>query len=235
HTGRARVALAEMTKDSDVAIDVRRLAERPRLEDAMDAGGFHQNPAAGPPGAWMSRDGIPVDLMVPDALVSDVGRRGARIPPHSSRATRRAIGLEAAVVDHSPVTVRGLSPRDGRALVANVASPAALLVAKLHKLDERRSSPRRLVKKDAHDVYRLLVACATRDLSDSLRRLRDDELSARVTELALASLGELFAAGPHALGCSMAGQAEDGIGDPDVVAAAAAALADDLVRDTRRD
>lgn len=34
-TSKARVALGETTKDSDLAIDPRVLADRPRLEDAM--------------------------------------------------------------------------------------------------------------------------------------------------------------------------------------------------------
>ena len=36
--------------------------------------------------------------------------------------------------------------------------------SKLHKLSERESQPNRLVDKDAHDIYRLLVAIETREL-----------------------------------------------------------------------
>ncbi|MDN5856283.1 MAG: hypothetical protein L0K86_26260 [Actinomycetia bacterium] len=54
---------------------------------------------------------------------------------------------------------------DGRAYTANVAGPAALLVAKLHKLGERQATPGRLIDKDAHDLYRLLVATPTENLA----------------------------------------------------------------------
>ena len=48
-----------------------------------------------------------------------------------------------------------------RSAIINVAGPAALLVAKLHKIGERVGSPDRLNDKDAHDAYRLLVATDT--------------------------------------------------------------------------
>jgi hypothetical protein len=77
---------------------------------------------------------------------------------HATYATRRAIGREAAAVDHVPMLIRGLAATDARTVTANVASPAARLVAKLHKLGERQSRPDRLVDKDAHDRYGLLVS-----------------------------------------------------------------------------
>jgi hypothetical protein len=40
-------------------------------------------------------------------------------------------GLEAALIDNAPILVTPLDSRDGRAYTANVAGPAALLVAKL--------------------------------------------------------------------------------------------------------
>src|SRR5690606_2236063 len=86
------VALAEATKDSDLAIDPRELAEDPKVEEAMTSARFYPNPFSNNPGEWMNPAGIPVDLMVPEALSGPgaAGARGARIPPHSRRATRRA-------------------------------------------------------------------------------------------------------------------------------------------------
>jgi hypothetical protein len=105
HTGAAVVALAEATKDSDLAVDPRTLGDHPLLDDAMSAAGFHRDLLHHPqPGSWLSREGIDVDLMVPEALAGASGRRGARIPPHSRHATRRTPGLEAAIVDHAPTT-----------------------------------------------------------------------------------------------------------------------------------
>jgi hypothetical protein len=110
-----------------------------------------------------------------------------------------------------------------------VASPAALLVAKLHKLGDRQAPRTRLVDKDAHDIYRLLTALPSERFAASLDRLRNDPLAGEVTRRAVELLQDLFADGPDALGSTMAGRAEEGIGDPDVVAAAAAVLADELV------
>jgi hypothetical protein len=228
HTGAADVALAETTKDSDIAIDPRALRDDPPIERAMSDAGFHVDVTAPQPGSWISADGVPVDLLVPDSLSKPGGRRGARIPPHSKRATRRARGLEAAVADHEAMTVAALDPRDERAYALEVAGPAALLVAKLHKLGERRDNPGRLLDKDAHDIYRLLVAIPTDRLAGRLSTLRSDEVAGDVTREAVALLGELFETA-DSLGAAMAGRAEALVGDPDVVAAATAALASDLV------
>jgi hypothetical protein len=231
HTGRADIALAETTKDSDLALDTRHLGNEPRIEQAMSAAGFSQDMAGGQPGAWLSPSGVPVDLMVPEALAGTPGsqRRGARIPPHSKTATRRAVGLEAAVVDHAPMEVAALAPGDDRRCTVEVAGPAALLVAKLHKLGERRATPRRLEDKDAHDVYRLFVAISTDDLAAAMLRLIADPLCGAVSEQAMAHLREMFASGPEALGSVMAGRAEEGIGEPATVAASVALLSADLV------
>lgn len=156
------------------------------------------------------------------------GRRGARIPPHSRHATRRTPDLEAALVDHAPMTITSLAAEDDREATIKVAGPAALLVAKLHKLGERRQDQGRLVDKDAHDVYRLLVAVDTAALAARLNSLADDELAGTATRQALDYLRELFDSA-EALGAVMAGRAEELVGDPAVVSAATAALADDLL------
>lgn len=167
--------------------------------------------------------------MVPDAIAGPGGRRGARIPPHSRRAARRAAGLEAAVTDRTQMAIASLSPHDPRVITANVAGPTALLVAKLHKLGERQATPERLMNKDAHDVYRLLVAVPLDQFTDTFHTLLADGMAGKVTTQALDYLNLLFAAGPNALGSSMAGRTELGLGDPDVVAASCTALANDIL------
>lgn len=230
HSGHADVAVAEATKDSDLAVDPRDLPEEPLLEEAMKTAGFYPN-VNGQPGAWLNPAGIPVDLMVPDALSQGSrSHRGARIPPHSNQATRRTVGLEATVVDNELRTISALEPADTRSFEARVAGPAALLIAKVHKIHERRDQPDRLNDKDAHDIYRLLVATTDMDaLNTSFRHLLSDPVSKTVTEQALDWLPALFANGPHALGSVMAGRAEEGIGDPDLVSASVAALAADVL------
>lgn len=102
-------------------------------------------------------------------------------------------------------------------------------MAKLHKLGERTNDQSRLNDKDAHDSYRLLVATTTADLAASIRRLLNTDVSRDVTRQALDFLQELFAGGPDSLGSTMAGRAEEGIGQPDVVASAVSVLAQDLL------
>lgn len=228
HTEAAIVALAEATKDSDLAVDPRKLDDEPLLDDSMARAGFHRDVVHPQPGAWLSPNGTPVDLMVPEALAGRAGRRGARIPPHSRHATRRTPGLEAAVVDHAPMTISALGPLDGRTATIAVAGSAALLVAKLHKLGERTDDPGRLVDKDAHDIYRLLVATDAAELAACLDGLCRDELAGDSTRTALGYMRELFVNEPR-LGATMAGRAEELVGDPDVAAAAVTVLAEGVL------
>ncbi len=117
---------------------------------------------------------------------------------------------------------------DDRRPVINVAGPAALLVAKLHKVGERVATPNRLNDKDAHDIYRLLVAIETPDLAETMQRLHADEISQEATTQALSYLGQLFASA-DALGATVAGRAEEGVGRPDTVSASVRFLAQDLL------
>jgi hypothetical protein len=185
HTGGAPVALAEATKDTDLAIDPRVLHDDPLIEEAMRRARFEPNPLGGQPGSWLSPDGIPVDL------------------------------------------------NDARSTEIEVAGPAALLVAKLHKVGERQDTPRRLLDKDAHDIYRLLVATETGALATTLIELQATELAGEVTTEAMGYLEQLFAAGPDAPGAAMAGRAEELVGSPTTVSAAVAALAADLLATLR--
>jgi len=93
--------------------------------------------------------------LVPESLAFGTGRRGARIPGHGANSARRVVGLEAAIVDNDVRVLPALDPLDRRAVKVRVAGPAALLVAKLHKVGERRAAPDRLLDKDALDIYRL--------------------------------------------------------------------------------
>ncbi len=225
HTGAVPVAVAETTKDSDIAIDVRNLGEDPLIEDAMMDAGFHKDIQ---PGSWLSPKGIPVDLMVPESLAG-AGRRSVEAPPHDRHALRRAVGLEAAMVDNTVLTIRSLGNDDTREVQVRVAGPAALLVAKMHKLGERNDkSPTRLNDKDAYDVYRLLVAVKTDVLAEVIARLLQDDFTREVTEAALSYLKALFET-PESVGSVMAGRAEQGVGYPEVVSQACSVLTEDLL------
>ncbi len=234
HTGSLQVALAEYTTDGDVAVDPARLSAEPLVEEALRAAGFTPDPRRSAVGSWISPRGVPVDLMVPDA-VAGAGRRGVRAPPHDSQAMRRARGLEAALVDNSKMVIGALdAAADAREFEVSVAGPAALLVAKLHKIHDRIESPSRLDNKDAHDIYRLLRSVETEVLTAAIGRLLGQTVSAQVTGDALVHLGALFGQGPGARGSVMAGAAEELVGDPAAVAESVALLAQDLLDATGR-
>ena len=229
-TGDTALGLAPSTRDADLAVDRRVLPDDPRIEQAMRAGGFQ---ITAQPGSWVDPAGVPVDLLMPAALSDSGGRRGARIPPHDRRATRRTTGMEAAVVDNTVEVVGALNSADDRQARLRVAGPAALLVAKLHKLGDRKQSAHRLSDKDAHDVYRLLYATPSDELIDALVRLRGDALAGGVTTTAIDNLAELFG-DEGALGAQMAGRAETDVANPALVSAQVAALADELLMELRR-
>lgn len=232
YTGHADVPIATSTRDSDLVIDPWMIADDPLLEDAMTAAGFHRNLLSGQPGEWLDDNGIPVDLLVPETLVGAAGRRGARMPPHSRSAARKVLGVEAAVVDNRQMDVASIRAGDARSYRVKVAGPAALVVAKLHKLGERRDTPHRLVDKDAHDHYRLVRAIETQEFVAGFECLLADDRSRKVTADGLAYLRDLFAT-PESLGSRMAARAEEGVNrdDPEgeAVAAAAALLSSDLL------
>jgi hypothetical protein len=229
-TASVQVAVAEATKDSDLAIDPRTLDDDPLIEEAMKQGGFVRDLTKNQPGAWLNAAGIPVDLMVPEQLAGPRGKRGARIPPHDKHSTRRARGLEAAVVDNEWMTVTALDSADDRSHDVRVAGPAALVVAKAHKIGERaEDSPERLVDKDAHDIYRVLLDTPTDKLAASFSRLLSDDLAGEVTAQAVEFLTVHFAAGPEATGSVMAGRTEEGVGEPETVALQTSILAADLL------
>ena len=233
HTGEADVPIATRTSDSDLALDPALLQKDPLLEDAMRDAGFDRDLETGQPGEWLDAEGITVDLLVPESLAAQGGRRGARIPPHSNRAARKVAGLEAALVDNEVRSIPSLQPGDGREISIKVAGPAALAVAKAHKLGERQEKPDRLVNKDAHDLYRLLRATETEEVAMSYRAVLDDPRSREVAIHAVDYLAGLFAT-PESLASRMAGEAEGSVGNPQLVAASASALVLDLVVAVRR-
>jgi len=104
-------------------------------------------------------------------------------------------------------------PLNRREARVRVSRPAALLVAKLHKIAERLEAGRAVAPKDAHDVYRLLQAVRTARRASSVRRLRADHLSGEVTTAAMRYLAEFFA-DAGAAGSQLAGRAEEQVGDP---------------------
>jgi len=213
-TGSAGLLAAPYTTDGDLAVDPTVLGEDPLLEDAMGAAGFYLRPL-GPgivPGTWMGaatvagqRYDVPVDLIVPAGALPGGNTRGARLPGHGRRAAKRTHGLEASLVDHDPMSVRGLAPGDLRVVDVAVAGVAALLVSKVIKLRDRvdGARPHRQNDKDAGDVLRLIRATPLPRMADQLHTLRGDPTAGEVTTGALDGLDVLFRA-PGSPGVAMA-------------------------------
>ncbi len=188
HTGDADLAVAEYTTDADFSVAPGDLADSPLLGDLLTRHGFTPREH---PGGWLSPGGIYIDVMVPEALAGP-GTRGARLGAHGKRAARRAKGLEGALVDRSRQTITALDPADERTVEMWVAGPAALLVAKVHKIAERSAAKDRVRDKDALDVLRLLRAVETENLARGVELLRGSEVAGAVTAEAIALLPKLF-------------------------------------------
>lgn len=203
-TGDADFAIAPFTIDSDLAIDPTLLSDEPQLEVAMGGADFELLVRASgdvAPGIWVTpaviegrRELVPVDLIVPDGVAPPGGRRGARLGPHGNRAALRLTGLEAALVDHSPVLITSLDPNDTRSITAEVAGPAALLIAKAHKINDRVNDGkiRRIMDKDAADVVRLMQTTSPSELGPVFATLLRDPVASSSTRDGLDYLRRLF-------------------------------------------
>ena len=228
-TGFGDLGIAPFTTDGDLALDPTLLVDEPHLEQAMLDANFFPNPVSRQPGAWIATvtiagqpTQIPVDLMVPDAALPPSTRRGARIDPHDRNATRRTPGLEAALRDHSTMTITALEPADVRSLDVEVAGLAALLVAKAHKIQDRvdGARPDRISDKDASDVYRIMQNSRPQSLAATLRGLLDDPVAGNATRVALGYLRTQFA-DRRSVGVQMAQRALDLAINPDQIAVVA--------------
>jgi nucleotidyltransferase-like protein len=227
HTGAGDLAVATYTSDADLVLNPLVLADDPKLDSLLAAAGFVRSTDPSQLGAWLGSHGVPVDLMVPAALAG-TGRRSADLGAHGNRVARRARGLEATLVDNTVMALAAFEPDDRRSFEVTVAGPAALLVAKLHKIWERRDNPRRLEDKDALDAFRLLRALPTELLANRLHLLLTDRLAGEVSREAIQFLTVLFG-GLEATGTQMAVRATEGLEDPGTLAASCVALADDLL------
>ena len=228
HTGDADfVATAPHTIDADFCVAPADLNHTPLLRDLLTARGFSPGEH---PGVWISPDGIPVDLMVPEALAG-AGSRGARLGPHGNRVARRAKGLEGALVDRKLTKITSLTPGVERSVAMHVAGPAALLVAKVHKIADRSETGDRITDKDALDVLRLLQATDTPALAARLMDLAEHAVSAEVAAEAVSHLAPLFGSA-DAEGIGMAIRAARPSAEADVISASFTALVSDLLAAT---
>ena len=219
-------AVSPFTFDADLALIPELLVEDPRVIAAMQNAGYSLTDQ---PGIYRRDDGVQVDLLVPEAVGGRSGR-GAMLGVHGNRAARQVRGLEGALVSRRPMTVRALATGADRACQVSVAGPAALLVAKMHKLADRIDADdnRRINSKDAFDVFRLLQAVDAVELIDEINILTSAQVSAEVTAEAVAGFRELFRT-PTGAGTVLVAEHVTGIEDRDVIVASSVALSEELL------
>jgi hypothetical protein len=186
------VGLPASTTDGDIAIDPDLLFENPDLAKILESAGFRPHTS---PGTWFSPEGVPIDLMVPSGTLPASSRRTAPLQGQGERTARRTSGLELALHDNKTMELRALDPGDARTATVKVASPAALVVAKLIKLDERISGPKpdRILAKDASDVLRMLRYNGAAALGGTLGRFAAEGVGAGTIEIAVEFLGSQLA------------------------------------------
>jgi hypothetical protein len=231
--GEADLAVAAFTTDGDLGIEPTLLADKPALEAALETANL-KAPTGSDVGRWSREvplvDGtnakVFIDLLVPRGISPTAGKRSAPLKGHHARAARAVVGLEGVVVDFDRMTVRAFE--DERSIEARVAGPAALLVAKIHKISERLGTGRQN-DKDALDVLRLLRGTESEDLAERVHRLQTDDRSGTVTTRALELLTTLFGR-RSAEGVKMATRATESLADPAEIATSCELLTTDLLR-----
>ncbi|MBK8230453.1 MAG: hypothetical protein IPK72_07695 [Candidatus Eisenbacteria bacterium] len=236
--GESDLAIAPFTTDGDLVLDPAKLAEIPPLETALTRAGFF--PASRDSvGVWISRQlrpgervlEIPVDLLVPASVSPGKGRRAARLPGHGARVARNVRGLEGALFDSDRMELRSLEPGDPRRVELAVAGPAALLIAKLHKLADREGTDRER-DKDALDIYRILRGCEFDDLVARYKRLGGIADSKEAADTGRQLLERLFGT-TRAVGCALAARSLGPLSDPEEVRQSAAILTQTLLDELR--
>jgi hypothetical protein len=203
-TGDAELAIAPYTSDGDLALNPSLLSDSPLLDRAMRDANFtlmRQPEGHEEPGVWVAstlvngtEELIPIDLIVPRAVTLSGGRRGARLGAHGNITARSTVGLEAALIDHSPIVVGALDPDDLRTIGVEVAGMAALLIAKAHKIRDRVESRResRISDKDAADVVRIMQNTDPLEIATRMSTLLVDPVASDSTHDAVSHLENLF-------------------------------------------
>ncbi len=230
----ADLAVPPFTSDGDFVLNPELLAASPPLEDELRAAGFTAK-AGDAVGVWFVRRKtasgimaeIPIDLLVPEAYATSRGRRSVSLEGHDQKAARRVRGLEGALIDFDRMPLGALEAGDARRFEINVAGPAALLIAKLLKIDERAGTPRESAK-DALDVLRLLRGTSTASVADRWRRIAGEVRGRGVAEDGKKRLSSLFGK-RNAEGTKLAAMAVGLLADTDVVRDSCVALAEELL------
>lgn len=143
-------------RTTDCDFLVTELDDLAAISDSLGRHGFTQIP--GRPGSWRSESAIPLDLVTATYLHADDTRCAYR--PGLTLCAEGGVQSRVASKVGAPATAGLVIP-----------DPSHLLVAKLHKFNDRISHPSAAPPhKDAYDVYRLLAGDGgLGDLASGLR------------------------------------------------------------------
>lgn len=232
------LAIAPFTTDADLVLNPEILAEIPAIEKLLQNAKYEPK-AKDVVGVWIAKKKteqsslveVPIDLLVPKTVSPGRGRRAAKLPGHSPNAARIVAGLEGALVDSDLMKISALEDEDPRVFELQVAGPAALLIAKLHKIEDRQGSTRHN-NKDALDIYRIFRGTETRDLSRRYHNALLDSRSKKVAQEALTILKEYFV-GSNATGIQMIIRAMGILGDAEETIASNEILVGDFLREIK--
>lgn len=201
----AGIGGSPMSMDADLQVDTLALGSDPTLEEAMRGAGFQlaRTQGAAQPGIWLSNAGVQVDLLVAEAQARGPGSRAAGLDARDRLSARRVEGLEACLHLNVVRPIGALDEADVAPIKIRVARPAALLVAKAHKLGERvAAGGRRARGKDALDVLRLLLAEEGATTSREMGLLLRNPACSTVARAGVKYVRTLFGA-PNAPGCGL--------------------------------
>jgi hypothetical protein len=240
------VTVAPFTTDADLSIDPGQLGPDPQIVAAMTGAGFTLKMKSGnggiEPGTWIATTdvegeptSVPVDLLVPEQLATGRGRRDARLPEHGKNAARWTPGLEATIYDNTKMAIASLEPdTDSRETTIRVAGPAALLIAKSHKIADRladhdRGREHRVKPKDCADVIRLMRSPATpTTVGARLAELAQESTCTASVPQGVQHLADQFGR-PSSIGVNLAVRALAGALPEDQIRALAPVYIDELL------
>ncbi len=240
HVGDADLSVAPYTTDGDLALDPHQLRRTPALEEALSKAGFRPK-ASDSVGVWLTqrqtlshpRLEVAVDLLVLTAVSPGKGRRAAHLEGHSQTVARKVSGLEGALVDKGEKQISSFMQGSTRSCSLSVAGPAALLIAKAFKIQDRSDSSR-ANDKDALDVFRLLRGVSTEELTSRFRNIFADARSEATARAGIGFLEQLFGSS-LSLGSRMAARSLHGIVEQGEVAMSCEFLVQDLLEELRKD
>lgn len=234
HTGEVEGTGINRTTDGDLALNTELLHPAPELTTALETAGFTPDTQ---PGSWVGTGRVKIDIMtVPhQSNTLKKGARSAKLPPHGKQLARITPGLEAALVDSDPRTIDALDLHDQRSFTLAVAGPAALLVAKAIKIQERNRDPSagrqsRISTKDSVDCLRLLTTTEPDTLIAGFRRHRAAAQAEAVSLRALRYFQDQHAQGDRD---EIRVAIHDELDDP-VMAARYTALIEEFLHDCRQ-